>query len=207
MSEDREYKICYECMWDREYFEWVPTRWCCECCGANVTRTATKCWRCGCKLIPNLSAEGGNEMSSLKKKSLWAIYHEYDLDGGYGDAIPSSEMVGIVMATNDEIADFIKKYNKPIVYDKPYNELCCHVIRVEKIDIIYSLDEVKPYGPDDYYGERAEEYQLDKKFEETYGEDWVFKDEDGKLHELRRKEMDDIAKKWAERRNENGRIQ
>lgn len=49
-AEQKEYVIEADCMYDRERFEWVPTRWQCGCCHAEVQRTDTECWHCRSKL-------------------------------------------------------------------------------------------------------------------------------------------------------------
>jgi len=51
-SEQKEYEIEEDCAWDREYFEWVPTKWQCGCCHERVKKTDTVCWNCRSKLKP-----------------------------------------------------------------------------------------------------------------------------------------------------------
>ena len=82
------------------------------------------------------------------QKHMYAVYHMYDTDGGFGDAIPQENMVGIVMATEEEINAFVEKWDKPEVYDRPYADLYHHIVRAEKIDIT-TLEELRPYSTDE----------------------------------------------------------
>ena len=88
----------------------------------------------------------------MSNKALWAIYGGEDVDGGYGDAIPTSWHIATVLATEDEIEAFVKKWNKPEVYDIPYDSLECHRVYAERIEIV-DLESVIPYStdPDNYY--------------------------------------------------------
>lgn len=54
---------------------------------------------------------------------LYNIFHSYDVDGGFGDAISQEELLFTVDCTEDEVKDFIKKHSHSIVYDNPYSWL------------------------------------------------------------------------------------
>ena len=117
------------------------------------------------------------------QKSLWAIFHGYDEDGGFGDAIPEETMVGVVEATEEEINAFVKKWDKPVIYDRPYSDLYCHNVWASRIEIA-PLDQLKPYGEDDYYGQRAKRFKYDSEFERQHGERWWIHDEDRSLRKI-----------------------
>ena len=68
-------------------------------------------------------------------KKLWNIFHVYDTDGGFGDAITQTELVGTVEATDEEIAEFVKKWNNPQVYDSPYADLYFGGVFVDEVKI------------------------------------------------------------------------
>ena len=131
------------------------------------------------------------------KKELWAIYHGYSVDGGYGDAIWEEEMTCAVEATEAEIEEFVKKYDNPIVYDRPYDDLTAHHIRAEKI-VSMDISDARPYGPDDYFGRQAEEYSLREKYNERYGRNWMWSDEREGIYEKFNQEMDQLRKKYEE---------
>lgn len=120
----------------------------------------------------------------MESKKLYAIYHGYSVDGGYGDAIWEEEMTGLVWATQNEIDAYVKKYNKPVVYDHPYDDLVCHGIRAEEAAIDESLDQVKPYGEHDYYGQWARKYVVKQEFDKKYGHDWMWGDDRDKINPL-----------------------
>lgn len=107
------------------------------------------------------------------EKFIWAIFHCYDEDGGYGDAVPQEVMVGSCMATEQEIEEFLQKWDKPEVYDHPYDDLVCHGVRAEKIDL-KELKDIKPYG-DDYFEDQIQDYKLKQKYNEKYGDDFYFR--------------------------------
>lgn len=83
------------------------------------------------------------------------IYHViecYDVDGGFGDAIPCEHPIATFM--NREDADqFVSDWNDPHVYDKPYAELWCQDLIVQEIEVEdhYDKSEWK------YESERREE--------------------------------------------------
>lgn len=100
-------------------------------------------------------------------KKLYAIYHVFDYGLEYGDALHTEELSGYVLATDDEIKDFIEKWNKPIVYDIPYDELRCHGIRTEEVSIFdKDISEFEPYDKyeDPVWGDRISKYDVRKQY-------------------------------------------
>jgi len=82
---------------------------------------------------------------------LYNIYHNYDVDGGFGDAVPASELVGTVEATPEEIAEFLKVWDKPRIYERPYSCLYHHGISAEPVTpvVVADLKTFQPYDPYD----------------------------------------------------------
>ena len=83
----------------------------------------------------------------MGEKKLWNIFHEYDVDSGMGGAMPIYDLVGTVEATEDEINRFIQKWNKPEVYDHPYDDLRCHTVYAKEVKFV-DLNELEPYSTD-----------------------------------------------------------
>lgn len=129
------------------------------------------------------------------EKKLWAIYHDYDVGGAFGDSRSETEMVGIVQATKEEIEAFIQKYDKPIVYDDPYDKLYCHSVRAEEVEIS-SLDSICPYGKDDQFGLMAKEYEVRKIFDAKYGPEWMWSDNAEELRKKYEDRMKPIREQW-----------
>ena len=77
-------------------------------------------------------------------KDFYAIKHGYDVDGGFGDAVTVSNLVGVVFASKEEIDKFLKKWDKPEVYDRPYADLYHHCVSANKLEIA-ELDTLVPY--------------------------------------------------------------
>ena len=80
---------------------------------------------------------------------IYNVYHEYDVDGGFGDAIPRSDLVATFVSENDAKA-FVEKYSKPIVYDRPYNELWCNSLVISETEIITSAEFDINKRPEEY---------------------------------------------------------
>ena len=81
------------------------------------------------------------------EKKLYAIYHNYDEADEYGDSVYVSLMVGVLSATEQEIKEFLDKWDKPEVYDTPYDSLVCHSVRAEEIKIL-DISSLQPYSTD-----------------------------------------------------------
>lgn len=58
-------------------------------------------------------------------------------------------------ATEDEVKAYVEKWNKPEIYDIPYDELTCHTVRVECINVADDISLIEPYStdPEDLYNE------------------------------------------------------
>ncbi len=54
---------------------------------------------------------------------LYGVYHEYDVDGGFGDAIGQETLVTI-FPSEKEAKEYCERWNDPHVYDVSYAELC-----------------------------------------------------------------------------------
>lgn len=83
------------------------------------------------------------------EKKLFAVFHEYDVDGGFGDAVGTSDFVGCIYATDEEAKAYLEKWDKPKVYAHPYSDLYCFGVKLEEVKI-YDGDimDFAPYGPD-----------------------------------------------------------
>lgn len=70
---------------------------------------------------------------------IYQVLHLLDVDGGFGDAISTSEV--LYTFTRKEDADkFVERYNNPHVYDKPYAELWGGCLEIHEMDVIDSFD-------------------------------------------------------------------
>lgn len=82
---------------------------------------------------------------------LYNIFHAYDTDGGFGDAVPQTKLVATVWANEAEIAEFLEKWDKPQVYDQPYADLCFGHVYAEPVDVV-PLSDVTPYNSEHFLG-------------------------------------------------------
>jgi hypothetical protein len=63
---------------------------------------------------------------------VYIVKHEYYVDGGFGDAVPVSEILcGFVNKAEAEA--FVSAYENPHVYDDPYEELTCGELVIEEL--------------------------------------------------------------------------
>lgn len=67
----------------------------------------------------------------------FGVFHKFDVDGGFGDAIPQEELI-CTFNSVEEAWDFIKKYEKPHVYDCPYQCLECGQLELRELPTTYN---------------------------------------------------------------------
>ena len=77
---------------------------------------------------------------------LYNIFHVFDVDGGFGDAVKTEKCLGLVEATEEEIEEFLKLWDKPRIYDHPYSDLYEHHVKAEPVKI-QELSDLEPYDP------------------------------------------------------------
>ena len=65
---------------------------------------------------------------------VYIIYHDYDVDGGYGDATDQHEILWICK-DEEEAKAYIERWNKPEVYDNPYDSLYKNALHYEEHDL------------------------------------------------------------------------
>lgn len=55
-------------------------------------------------------------------ETIYGIYHLWQTDGGFGDAVAQEALIGV---TDDEekAKAYVERWSNPHVYDKPYDEL------------------------------------------------------------------------------------
>ena len=80
---------------------------------------------------------------------IYNVYHLYDIDGGYGDAQSTEEFIATFVSETDA-KSFVEKYNKPYVYEKPYQELYCNCYVVRETEIITHEEFDINKTPEDY---------------------------------------------------------
>ena len=131
-------------------------------------------------------------------EDLYAVYHVYDVDGGFGDAVPTETCLGIIEG-EEEAKAYVAKYSKPKVYAVPYGKLYHHGLSYRPIT---RLDTSKsPFDDEEKNDEYQSQYRtlLEKyrktgsndvrelliKMQYTYMEDFLSKLEpDSKVYEL-----------------------
>lgn len=108
---------------------------------------------------------------------IYGIFHKFEVDGGYGNAIYNEELIGITSSMS-KAADFISKYQlvdeskllgegeldatEGLVYDEPHSDLHMGVLVVRELNEI-NINE-RPY--DDWMLSEALEITTNEKMEE-----------------------------------------
>ena len=75
---------------------------------------------------------------------IYQVVHEYDTDGGFGDAIWQRDVVA-VFENEDDAKAFVERFAKPHVYAKLYDSLCCGDLTIDEVEIFKKgadLDEI-----------------------------------------------------------------
>ena len=80
---------------------------------------------------------------------IYNVYHLYDVDGEYGDAVYAETLVAIFASETDAKA-FVAKYDNPYVYEKPYQELWCNHYVIRETEIITHEEFDINKTPEDY---------------------------------------------------------
>ena len=66
---------------------------------------------------------------------VFAVVHCFDMDGGFGDAVSCQRTVYVFTKCKDA-ERFVKKYNDPHCYARPYTELWCGKLKIKEIDVV-----------------------------------------------------------------------
>lgn len=67
---------------------------------------------------------------------IFGVFHKYDTDGGFGDAIPQKDLI-CIFDSLEKAEEFKKKYEDPHVYDHPYADLECGELVIEELPTTY----------------------------------------------------------------------
>lgn len=117
---------------------------------------------------------------------VYIVEHLYDVDGGFGDAVGTSDILG-VFSSEAEAAKYVEKYSHKVVYDQPYADLCCGELTYRAVPIWFEatsapefrlyvghvgFNMIKPYGS------LESDEEAIKKYEMTFYRDWSKEDDD-----------------------------
>ena len=67
---------------------------------------------------------------------IFGVFHIYAVDGGFGAGIWNEDLI-CTFNSEEEAKDFIKKYEKPHVYDIPYHALECGKLVLRELPTSY----------------------------------------------------------------------
>ena len=65
-------------------------------------------------------------------KKIYVIKHLYDEDGGFGDSVPVSEVIGFC-TSKAKAQKYVEKYENEHIYASPYSELYCGALVIEEL--------------------------------------------------------------------------
>lgn len=67
---------------------------------------------------------------------VFGVFHKFDVDGGFGDAITKEELI-CAFDSFEKAEEFKKKYEDPHVYECPYADLECGELIVRELPTSY----------------------------------------------------------------------
>ena len=85
--------------------------------------------------------------------TIYQVVHQYDVDGGFGDAIPRVDVLE-VFESKKNAEKFVEKFGNPHMYDKPYHELWCGNLFIKEIEVVpeQEIDEwLESYNKEDMW--------------------------------------------------------
>lgn len=71
---------------------------------------------------------------------VFEVFHNYGTDGGFGDYVAVSDKIA-TFSSRERAEDFVKKFSKPHIYDKPYADLDCGNLQIEEVQVDEMPDE------------------------------------------------------------------
>lgn len=104
-------------------------------------------------------------------KTIYNVYHLYDVDGGFGDAVGQKDL--LFTTDNKEVAEaFVSKYDNDHIYFIPYAELYRGALRIEEVNIVETYDdipqEIIQWGEDNIKEEEYTGEEIEYPSEEEY---------------------------------------
>ena len=87
---------------------------------------------------------------------MFGIYHEYDVDGGYGDAIPERRLI-LVTEDEETAMEYVKRWSEERVYYTPYDDLYCGRLVYDELPRLITRDDISG-SPYELVGESAKPY-------------------------------------------------
>ncbi|MDI6667068.1 hypothetical protein QMA56_05005 [Leuconostoc falkenbergense] len=66
---------------------------------------------------------------------IYLVYEDTDVDGGFGDAVETKNVVA-VFRNKEKAHEYIKKNDNPHIYDRPYNDLYTGGLHIEEANLI-----------------------------------------------------------------------
>lgn len=82
---------------------------------------------------------------------MFGVYHRYDVDGGFGDAVGCKDLL-FVTDDVEKAQEYVNKWSCPHVYERPYADLYRGELLVKPIPSLDEIDFDKP--PFYWYGEK-----------------------------------------------------
>lgn len=77
----------------------------------------------------------------VSRDPVYMVKHKFDVDGGFGDAIPQEEYI-LSFRDKSDAELFVKEFSQPHVYSKPYDSLWCGELVIDEINPV-SYSEAK----------------------------------------------------------------
>lgn len=102
---------------------------------------------------------------------IYQVLHQYEVDGGFGDAIGCKDVVACFESEHDANA-FCEKYDRTHIYAEPYDELTCGTLLIKEMELVTHKEFNIKNNPS-YYGYKAcgwfdiEDWEDTEKYSDT----------------------------------------
>ncbi len=113
------------------------------------------------KALLNIEFIDEKSYKGEKKMKTFGVFHIFDVDGGFGDAIPQEDLI-CTFNSEEEAKDFIKKFEKPHVYDCPYQCLECGKLELRELPTTYNEKDFWWLSEDYEECDEEEDYEEDE---------------------------------------------
>lgn len=71
---------------------------------------------------------------------VYGVFHCWDDDGGFGDAIRIRDLI-CIFNSEEEAEAFKEKYQNPHEYSEPYDVLYCGDLQIKELPTTYNTDD------------------------------------------------------------------
>lgn len=133
-------------------------------------------------------------------EDVFLIFESYEVDGGFGDAIPQTSYIGYIRGTEQDAKDFCKRWSNTRVYDVPWAELHEGTLVYKPIGLELLPDESpfpesgESYSDYDECDDYPEEECYSEEAEDIYYQEYLAECEEKEEREREDNELEEASR-------------